>query len=404
MVQAENPNEIGGDQLSQAGETEPQPKVRSLKELIDLITGRSYDRDLPVEEFGIAESQPFPFLALVGQYEMKLALLLALTNPALGGVLLIGPRGTGKTTAVRSLLGLMPDVERSACFYGCMPEDIEDGGMDAVCPDCARKYGEGKPLTVTSAVRLVELPLNAGLEDVVGGLDERSVAHERFRLKRGILAHADRNVLYVDEVNLLDDEIVNAILDAAAQGKYTVRRGPLSATYNARFTLIGSMNPEEGNLRSQIMDRFGLRVLVRGLQEGDERKEAYERAINYQRQPLQLISQYASETELARQEIQEARSRLPHVRLPNQVAAPGIALIRKLGIDSLRAEITLFEAAKAYAAIDSRSEVELEDIRVVAPMALRLRRSAFMNQYFDERTQEDREFDSTLNLVIPGDE
>ncbi len=404
MDQTENPVETGDSRPSQADENQSPPKVHSLKELIDLITGRSYDRDLPVEESGIAEVQPFPFLALVGQYEMKLALLLALTNPALGGVLLIGPRGTGKTTAVRSLLGLMPDVERSACFYGCMPEDIEVGGMDAVCPDCARKYGEGKPLTVTSAVRLVELPLNAGLEDVVGGLDEHAVAHERLRLKRGILAHADRNVLYVDEVNLLGDEVVNAILDAAAQGTYTVRRGPLTATYNARFTLIGSMNPEEGTLRSQIMDRFGLRVLVRGLEDPEERMEAYERASSYKRRPLQLVTRYAQETALARQEVQSAHQLLPQVQLPEKVSTAGIALIRKLGIDSLRAEITLFEAAKAHAVIDGRTVVELDDIRVVAPMALRLRRSAFMNQYFDERAQEDREFDSTLNLVIPGEE
>ncbi len=404
MVQAENPNGTSRNPAAQVGEGEPQPIVHSLKELIDLITGRNYDRDQPVEESGIAEMQPFPFLALVGQYEMKLALLLGLVNPGLGGVLLIGPRGTGKTTAVRSLLGLMPDVERSACFYGCMPEDVETGGMDAVCPDCARKYAEGKPLTVTSAVRLVELPLNSGLEDVTGRLDEHVVAHERFRLKRGILAQADRNVLYADEVNLLGDEIVNAILDAAAQGQYTVRRGPLSATYNARFTLIGSMNPEEGILRSQIMDRFGLRVLVHGLQDDQERKEAYDRSIHYRRQPIQLISQFAQETQIARQEVQAARERLPQVRLPDPVAAAGIALIRKLGIDSLRAEITLFEAAKAHAVIDSRSDVELNDIRAVAPMALRLRRSAFMTQYFDERAQEDREFDSTLNLVIPGDQ
>ncbi len=403
MEPAEKPVKTGSSQTAPPGEDESLPKVHSLKELIDLITGRNYDRDLPVEEFGIAEVQPFPFLALVGQYEMKLSLLLALTNPALGGVLLVGPRGTGKTTAVRSLLGLMPDVERSACFYGCMPEDIEEGGMDAVCPDCARKWAEGKPLTITSPVRLVELPLNAGLEDVIGGLDERAVAHERFRLKRGILAHADRNILYVDEVNLLGDDVVNAILDAAAQGKYTVRRGPLSATYNARFTLIGSMNPEEGDLRSQIMDRFGLRVLVRGLENADERMEAYERSSSYRRHPLQFISQFLEETSLARQEVQAARTLLPQVQLPEKVSAAGIDLIRKLGIDSLRAEITLFEAAKAHTAIDGRSVVELDDIRVVAPMALRLRRSAFLNKYFDERAKEDREFNSTLNLVIPGE-
>lgn len=197
--------------------------------------------------------------------DMKLSLLLGLINPAIGGVLLIGPRGTGKSTAVRSLVDLMPQVPRSLCHYGCLPEDIESGGLDAVCPDCARKYGEGEPLALMDNVRLIELPLNARLDDVIGGINERSVTHERVRLRRGILAQADRNILYVDEVNLLADEVVDAILDAVAQGSYTVRRGPLSAAYRSRFVLIGSMNPEEGHLRPQILDRFGLRVVVHGL-------------------------------------------------------------------------------------------------------------------------------------------
>jgi magnesium chelatase subunit I len=188
---------------------------------------------------------------------MKLALLLALVNPAVGGVLLIGPRGTGKTTVVRSLVDLLPCVSRSLCYYGCLPEDIESGGMDAVCPDCARKFAEGQPLSVFDRVHLIELPLNARLDDVVGGLDERAALNERMRLKRGILAQADKNILYVDEVNLLAEEISDALLDAAAQGSFTVRRGPLSATYRSRFILIGSMNPEEGNLRPQILDRYG---------------------------------------------------------------------------------------------------------------------------------------------------
>ncbi len=249
---------------------ETQPSVRSLRELIDLVSGRRMSDTSSQGEAGLADPVPFPFLALVGQMEMKLALLLSLINPALGGVLLSGPRGTGKTTAVRSLLELLPDVVRSKCFYGCLPEDIEAGGIDAVCPDCARRYAEGQPLTMTDRTCLVELPLNATLEDVVGGLDERALIHERVRLKRGILAHADRNVLYVDEINLLSDEIINAILDASAQGLYTVRRGPVAATYNSRFILIGTMNPEEGRLRPQIMDRFGLRVIVRGLSDPEE--------------------------------------------------------------------------------------------------------------------------------------
>jgi magnesium chelatase subunit I len=390
------------DQPTQPVENrEPQPGIRSLRELLDLVSGRSLKSDAPQEESGLAESPPFPFFGLVGQMEMKLALLLALINPAIGGVLLIGPRGTGKTTAIRSLLSLFPDIERSTCFYGCLPEDIEAGGIDAVCPDCARKYGEGRPLTIVTPARMIELPLNSRLEDVIGGLDERAALSDRMRLRRGILAQADRNILFVDEVNLMDDSITNAILDAAAMGTYTLRRGPLTATYNARFTLIGSMNPEEGNLRSQIMDRFGLRVIVKGLEDPQERLEAYGRVHSYRMHPTQLVSQYAGETGLARAEIQDARQRLHAVELSEEAAETGIRLIQKLGIDSLRAEITLFETARAHAAADGRTFVQLEDLRVAAPMALRLRQSAFMSEYFEERQREDDGLISALNNVIP---
>jgi magnesium chelatase subunit I len=247
---------------------------RSLKELLDHVSGK----DLPpvkFEDSGRAEILPFPFLAIVGQDEMKLALILGLVNPNIGGILLVGPRGTAKTTAVRSLIDLLPMVERSTCHYGCMPADIEEGGIDAVCPDCAKKYGEGISLTNPSRVRLIELPLNAKLENVVGGIDERAAMQSKIRLKRGILAQADRNLLYIDEANLLSDEVIDAILDAAAQGSYTLRRGAASATYKSRFLLVGSMNPEEGHLRPQIMDRFGLRVVVRGLDNPKERLKAY---------------------------------------------------------------------------------------------------------------------------------
>ena len=380
------------------GETR-RPTVNSLRELLDLVSGRAFKETAGSGDAGLAEHHPFPFLAMVGQRDMKLALLLGLINPAIGGVLLIGPRGTGKTTAVRSLLDLLPSVTRSTCFYGCLPEDIEAGGIDAVCPDCARRFAEGTPLTTLDRVRLVELPLNAQLEDVIGGLDDRAVVHERLRLKRGILAHADRNILYVDEVNLLADDIIDAILDAAASGSFTVRRGPMTATYRARLTLVGSMNPEEGHLRPQIMDRFGLRVLIRGLPEPDLRLEAYRRVSAYLSNPLRTISQYQEETELARIEIQTARDLLPKVLLPESVANQGIRLIQSLQIDSLRAEITFFEAARAYCAADNRTVVQAEDLRIVGPMALRMRRSRFMTDFFAQQDNEDQELASWLDKL-----
>lgn len=376
------------------------PQPRSLRELIDRVTGRNLRPLEDLEDSSLAEVLPFPFLALVGQQEMKIALLIALVNPAVGGVLLIGPRGTGKTTAVRSLIDLLPEVPRSLCYYGCMPEDVESGGIDAVCPDCARKYALGEPLAKMDRVRLVELPLNAELPDVVGGIDERAAIHERMRLRRGILAQADRNILYVDEVNLLDDEIVDAILDASAQGTYTVRRGPVSATYRARFSLIGSMNPEEGHLRPQILDRLGLRLVVRGLEDPSDRLDAYQRVRAYLSSPRAVISRYATETEIARHEIQAARDLLPQVTLSEEAARIGLALVEALKIDSLRAEITLFESARAYAAADARLIVNADDIRQVAPMALRLRRSSFMQEYFAQQEVEDQEISTVINNVI----
>lgn len=375
---------------------------RSLRELIDRVTGRSLPSTMEPGDAGLAEKLPFPYLALVGQLEMKVSLMLALINPAIGGVLLIGPRGTGKTTAVRSLVDLLPDVPRSLCHYGCMPEDIETDGIDAVCPDCAEKYARGEPLARMDPVRLVDLPLNASLSDVIGGIDERAALHDRMRLRRGLLANSDQNVLYIDEVNLLDDEIVDAILDAAAQGTYTVRRGLISATYRARFVLIGSMNPEEGRLRPQIMDRFGLRLIVRGLQDSQERLEAYQRSAAYRSNPRMFINQYSLETSIAREEIQAAREQIPQVVLPNDVAQIGLNVVKKLGIDSLRAEISLFEAARAYAAADGRDQVNADDLREVAPMALRLRRSTYMQDFFTEREVEENEISHTIDDAFNG--
>ena len=389
---------------SESKPSEPKERVahsiRSLRELVDYVAGKSLPPLTP-EEGRVTESLPFPYLAIVGQQEMKLALLLGLINPNIGGILLIGPRGTAKTTAVRSLLNLLPLVDRSNCPYGCLPEDIETGGIDAVCPDCAKKFGEGIPLTSPDPVRLIELPLNARIDDVVGGIDERAALHERMRIRRGILAQADRNLLYIDEINLLSDEIMDSILDAAAQGNYTVRRGPISATYRSRFVLIGSMNPEEGRLRPQILDRFGLRVIVRGLENIADRLEAYRRVQAYLANPRQMAGQFSAEMEAAATEIQAARERVKKVVLPDEVANPAIELVQKMGIDSLRAEITWFEGGRAYAAADGREQVTLDDLKTVAPMALRLRRSEFMSEYFQGQNDEESQLSTLLNGSAP---
>jgi magnesium chelatase subunit I len=372
-------------------------KFRSLKDLVEHVTGKQSALSQSQPDSGLVEVLPFPFLAMVGQVEMKYALLLSLINPAIGGVLLIGPRGTGKTTAIRGLVDLVPEVPRSLCYYGCLPEDIETGGIDAVCPNCAKKYAMGEPLAVMDKIRLVELPLNARIEDVIGVTGDDAPDHEHLRLHRGILSHADRNLLLVDEVNLLSDEVVDAILDAAAYGSYTVKRGSSAATYRSRFVLIGTMNPEEGRLRPQIMDRFGLRIVVRGLEDTQARLEAYKRVQSYLSNPRQVVLEYQEETRLAQAEVQVARDILPEVKIPGKVSERGLELIRQLKIDSLRAEITLFEAARAYAALDNRKEVDIEDLDTISPMALRMRRSEFMEKYLNAEDTEEKEIISAVN-------
>ena len=356
----------------------------------------------PYVDRGISDHEPFPFLAIVGQQEMKLALVLSLINPAVGGVLLIGSRGTAKTTAVRALVDLLPSVSSSLCpnGQGCTEAMVEEGGMDAVCPDCATRFGHGDPLTTVHRVRIVELPLNARLEDVVGGIDERAaLERQRVHLERGLLAHANDNILYIDEVNLLDDAIADAILDAAAQGHYTVWRGAQKLTYRASFVLIGSMNPEEGNLRPQIMDRFGLRVVVRGLHDPAQRYEVYRLAIDHRHKADELAGRYAAATLALAEELEAARALLPSVEIEAEARDLGLGLVAQLQIDSNRAEVTLFEAARAYAAADGRARVVADDVRAVALPALRLRQSAGISAFFELQERED----SALRTLLSGD-
>lgn len=313
------------------------------------------------------ERQPFPLLALVGQPELKAALILGLINPNIGGVLVSGPYGVGKTTAVRGLLDIMPLI----AYEG---EDQQ-----------------GKPTRTTLPMRLVELPLNARIEDVVGGINERvAIEQHTVLLEDGILAKAHRNVLYVDEINLLDPHVADVILDAAAQGQTMVRRGAMVRLFPSRFVLVGSMNPEEGALRPQIMDRFGLRVWVRSLTDTTDRLEIYRRNQAYRNDPASFRLRFAQETELLRDEVAVAREILPHVVIPPELEMVALALVQELKIPSHRAEIALLEAVRARAAADFRGKATLEDIERMAPLALRQRRSSALESYHEQIQQENQ--------------
>ena len=316
---------------------------------------------------------PFPFLALVGQTEMKTALVLAVVNPGIGGVLLIGPYGVGKTTAVRALADVMPNVER---------EERDE---------------EGKAVMRRGPMRIIELPLNARIEDVVGGVNERvALEQQRVLLEEGALARAHRNLLYIDEINLLDDRVLDAILDAAAQGRTFVRRGPMTRLFATQFVLVGSMNPEEGTLRPQIMDRFGLRVWAAPLAEPQQRLDIYRRSRDFRADPEGFRTMYAEESARLKAEIAVAREILPHVQVAAEAEQFAVKCIQALNIPSHRAEIALLEAARARAAADNRLEATLEDARIVAPLALRQRRSPQLEALAAELAAEDERIQAVL--------
>ena len=348
----------------------------------------------------MAEIINYPLLALVGQEEMKTALILAAVNPRVRGVLLLGPRGTGKTTAARALVDLLPPVPRSICPHGCEPR-LAAISTEYICDECAAKLEQGEDITYLAPMQLVELPLNASMEDVIGGPNPRvALEQSRWQLQQGILHYAHGNVLYVDEINLLDEDIVNCILDAASRGYYVVRRGRLIGTFLSEFLLIGSMNPEEGALRPQLMDRLGLRVMVAPVQNPEQRLEVYERNRLFADDPVTFAAGYADETMALAEEIAKAKGLLSGVTISPETAESAMKLINSLQIQSHRAEIVLLEAARARAAADGRKDVEHADVAVAAPLALRQRRSDFMERFVKQSRKEDDRIASGVKKVL----
>ena len=346
----------------------------------------------------IASTRPvFPFAAIVGQDETKLALLIAAVDPSVGGVLIFGDRGTGKSTAVRGLAALLPRLRViQGCRYGCDPATPA-----AWCPDCQARYGElsqksgvsaqksgaqkagqpkldppttAPPKTCLMPAPVVDLPLGATEDRVVGALDlEKALAQGVKAFEPGLLARANRGFLYIDEVNLLEDHLVDLLLDVAASGENVVEREGLSIRHPARFVLIGSGNPEEGELRPQLLDRFGLSVEVATPVDLPTRIEVVRRRDAFERDPAGFVEVWKKASDRLRRTVVDAQSRLAEVEVPDAALERAATLCIRLGTDGLRGELTLIRAARAAAALEGAESVGDAQLRRIAPAALRHR-------------------------------
>ncbi len=313
----------------------------------------------------------FPFSAIVGQEEMKRAILLTAVDPTIGGVLILGHRGTAKSTAVRALPALLPRMSVvTGCRYGCDPT-----ANGRKCSECRARETAGEKLrSEKSVVPVVDLPLGATEDRVVGALDlERALTRGEKAYEPGLLARAHRGYLYVDEINLLEDHLVDLLLDVAATGENVVEREGISVRHPARFVLVGSGNPEEGDLRPQLLDRFGLSVEVTTTTDLDERVEVIKRRDAFDRDPDTFSSRWTDADADSRRRIERARKKLDTLKVPDSLLRESARLCAAVGTDGVRGELALLRGARALAAYDGARAVTLEHLRTIAPSALRHR-------------------------------
>jgi magnesium chelatase subunit I len=339
----------------------------------------------------------FPFAAIVGQEEMTLAIRVVAVDPSIGGVLVLGDRGTGKSTAVRALADLLPPIRVvQGCPYGCDPAATNP------CTHCqAARAASGKKLpTLERPVPVVDLPLGATEDRVVGALDlEKALTQGVKEFAPGLLAQANRGFLYIDEVNLLEDHLVDLLIDVAASGENLVEREGLSVRHPARFVLVGSGNPEEGELRPQLLDRFGLAVEVRTPQDLALRVQVIKRRDAFERDPAGFRAQWEDQNQEMRKNILRARSALKRLEVDDEMLHLCAALCQKLGTDGLRAELTLLRTTRAIAALRGAKKVSLVHLREIAPMVLRhrLRRNPLDDTGSSVRVQ--RAMDDVLGAI-----
>ena len=313
----------------------------------------------------------FPFTAIVGQEQMKLALLLNVIDPSIGGVMIMGDRGTGKSTTIRALADLLPEIDVVAGDpYNSSPTEFDLMGDEVR----EKIQNQVEIKIVQKKVPMVDLPLGATEDRVCGTIDiEKALSEGVKAFEPGLLAKANRGLLYVDEVNLLDDHLVDVLLDSAASGWNTVEREGISIRHPARFVLVGSGNPEEGELRPQLLDRFGMHAEIRTVKEPDLRVKIVEQRADFDRDPQGFLEQYQSEQEDLQERLVKAQKLLPEVNIDYDMRVKISEICSELDVDGLRGDIVTNRAAKAIAAFEERTEVTVDDIRRVMPLCLRHR-------------------------------
>ena len=332
----------------------------------------------PVSEIK-REYYRFPFTAIVGQDLLKRALILNVINPDIGGVLIRGEKGTGKSIAVRGLSEVLPEIEVvTGCRYNCAPR----GDYEQLCPECQTKYDENNGIlpSINRPIKIVDMPLNITEDRLLGTIDIEKILHQGAKsFEPGLLAEAHRGILYIDEINLLDDAIIDLLLDAAAMGVITIEREEISMSYQSRFILIGSMNPEEGELRPQLLDRFGLQVSVMTLKDAESRMEIVRRTNEFSKTPKEFRDKYEPEQLALKQKIIRAREQFRNVIVAPQFNELISRLSLDFHVDGHRADIIMRRAVQANAAFDGRTEVSVDDVILSAELALphRMRRLPF---------------------------
>ena len=331
----------------------------------------------------MAKNFLYPFTAIVGQEKMKEALILNIINPSLGGVLIRGEKGTAKSILVRALANLLAEREENSCEFHCEPDKI-----DNYCSQCSEKYLKGEKIEKhKSTMKVINLPISATEDRVVGTLDiEYAIKTGEKKFEKGILAQSNRNILYVDEINLLDDHIVDVLLDSAAMGVNTIEREGISYSHPAKFVLVGTMNPEEGDLRPQLLDRFGLVVDVIGERETSKRVEVIKRRLDFEAEPEKFIKKYLAAEEELKNRIENSKKILENIKCSDEIYELAAKISIVLNVDGHRADIAVVKTAITIAAFENREEVIKEDMLRAAVLALphRMRKTPFEDGILDK--------------------